>query len=177
MVGKAPPLGRHQHTTVLPRTCRTFARGITEMLRYGSSGPQQIIQVLAFVEPWPFFVQRRTFGHIALTLAECLLGHRDTDDITTVGNHVFIQFHIITERIPPIQISLPVVVDKDRWVDVSPFALSQRLAQRIVERTIRAVRHGHTDGTAARLHRHRHVSVELAVALHALHCPGISFCP
>ena len=141
------------------------------MLRYGSSGPQQIIQILALVQPWPFFIQCRTFGHIALTLAECLLDHRDTDDITTVGNHVFVQFHIITERIPPIQISLPVVVDEDRGVYVSPFALRQRLAQRVVKRTIRAVRHGHTDGTASRLHRHGNVSVKLSVTLHALHRP------
>ena len=177
MVGKAPSFGRHQHTTVLPRACRAFAHGITEVLRYGASRPQQIIQILALVQPRPFFIERRTLGHVALTFAKRLLHHRDTDDVTTVGNHVFVQFHIITKRISPIEISLPVVIHKDRGVDVSPFALRQRLSQRVVERAIRTVCHGYSDSTSPRFHRHGHVSIELASALHALHGPSITFRP
>ena len=144
----------HDVSLHVPRTGRRIAHGITDAFGAASGSKGQVIMVVALVKPWPFL--------ISLQLA-------DFYDVARGRNHVFVELHIIKIGVAPIHISLSVVVDIYRGVDVVPMLLLpyQRLADRVFKRTVRRVGYQHADSIAMK----RTVHIELAITFDDLQSP------
>src|SRR5665213_601436 len=117
MIRKATSLGRHHHTAVFPRAGWTWAGGIADMFGNGSSGKDEIVETVVFVEPRAFFISGETLRISFAALAKSFNGHVLHDeamvtDVGVVGDHVLVQLHIPALGIAPAKISLAVVVNE-----------------------------------------------------------------
>jgi hypothetical protein len=82
--------------------------------------------------------------------------------------------HIAGVGVPPIQIGLPIVVNKYCWVYIAPMRRYQRFAERIGEVAGGLVRYGHADGHSfCRRIIYAYIPVEFPVPVDALGGPGV----
>ena len=145
----------HDISFHVPRPSGGTAHGITYTFRTAGRGKSQVIMAVTLIKPRPF-----------------LIGFQFADfhNAPRIGNHVFIEFHVIKVGVAPIHVSLPVVIDEYRRVDIitNSFLPYQRLADRVLKRTIRRI--GYQYPYAITLNSTIHV--EFAVPLHHLHGPS-----
>src|SRR5690554_4569068 len=145
MVGKCPSLSRHHHAPVLPGPFRAMTGRVADMFRQGTIWPEEIIEIVSLIEPGPFLVECASL-RIIFSFSERLLGKGYFYDLSLVGDHILVQFHVVEIWVPPVKIGLSVIVDKDGGIDISPVGLCQRLTYRIIERPQGGVGHCHADG-------------------------------
>src|SRR5574344_318702 len=110
------------------------------MLGHSACGIEQHILAVTLGNPRTFgiailvFLAFHTLIHLRCT--ESFFGLLHHGHFTLERHHVFIEFCDIYLRITPIEISLSVIVNQYRWVDIVPFAIvKERFAERIFERS------------------------------------------
>ena len=182
MVTTVALCGTHDIVLPLPRTHGRVAHGIAQCLRTASRGISQIVFTITLIEPRTFLVVLHLPGslfapwstevdlstlfldrtHHAILLVE----HKD---IAAGRDHVLIELDTIDMRVAPVHISLSVVINKHRGVDIIPVLRlpHQGLAKGILERTIRRV--GYQDADAMTMKRC--IEIILAIALYGLYGP------
>src|ERR1035438_9051680 len=89
-------------------------------------------------------------------------------------NHVLVQFHVPQIRIAPVKVSLAVVVDENRRIDVPHAFIDQWMPENILEGSERTVGHCHGYHVLRRSRNtDRNIEVELALPLDRLWCPCV----
>ena len=94
------------------------------MLRHSTGSIQQLVHTFPFGQPRPFYI--RVF--ILLTFftlthhgtAKSFLGHIESAELATIGDHITIQFQVVHLRISPHQPGLSVIVNQHRGIDMVP---------------------------------------------------------
>ena len=151
----ARTVGRsHNVAFHLPRPGGVFSHGVADTFRAASGSVSQIILAITFVEP-------RTFL-IVLQLAHA-------HDGAAIGNHVFVQRHIIQVRVTPVHIGLSVIVNPDSRVNVFPMFLLpyKRFSDRVFKWSIGRIGNQYADAVPVEGAIH----IKLTIALHYLLCP------
>ena len=145
----------HHITSELPRSQRVVAHRITETFRTACSSEVEIILTVTLIEPRTLLIVLR---HIVQT-------HR----IALQRNHILVQQGTIQMRITPVHISLPIIVDKHRWVDILPVLTLpyQRFPDWVFERSVWRVRYQHTDAVSV----NRAVHIPLTVTFNHTFSP------
>ena len=114
-------------------------------------------------------------------------GQIHRNDGTVQFYHVLLQFGKVTLTVPPVQISLTVIINKDSRIDIIPItvaALSSHVigdkgrATSIHKRPGRRIGNSDTDGlTGNSTMLHSHIPIKLAITFYDLACPCLTFCP
>ncbi len=178
MVGKRPcVMERHYLAHILPRPFGRVTHRIGYMFGHTSGRIEQIIFAATLIEPRPLGIHVFVFGILVTEFdrrgSEALHRLLDFSDLALKRNHIPVELHIINFRITPVEISLSVIVDKDRRVDIVPTAVDKRRAYGILKRSDRRVTYSHSDShRPGKTGVERHIEIKLAIALHTLRCPG-----
>ena len=148
--------GVHDHALVRPGAGGFVAHGVADAFRAAGGSVRQVVMTVLFPDPGTFLV---------------ILGFgRFFDDFAGGGNHVFVQFDVVQVGVAPVQVSLTIVIDEGRRINVVPdvVGVDQPFTQGILEGTVRTIGYQNTDTTPV----NGAVEVKLAVALDALNSPG-----
>ena len=173
MVGVASFLRRHDHTLCLPLSTGRLCHGIMD--GFGESGRiNQIITPLPFINPRCLREASRK-GRSILPV--------DGLDTSVQRHHVLLQLGTVTHAISPIQPCLPAIVHKHGWVEIIPTVLGvcghvirhQRMSQSVLERTVRGITYGYTDGRSGlKPVLRRNIPIELTIPPDTLRRTGIA---
>ena len=119
----------HDISFCSPWTGSFITHRITNPLRTTSRGESHIIMPVTLIYPRSLLIMLRLISQFY--------------NFSRIGNHILIQLHIVNIRIPPIHISLSVIVNKYGRINVVPMFLlpHQRFVQWVFERTIRRICH------------------------------------
>ena len=123
MVAACAVGGTHDVALHFPRAGGVFGHGVADALGAACGSVGQVILAVALVEPRAFL--------IVLQLAHA-------HDSAAIRNHVFVQRHVVQVRVAPVHVSLAVVVNPHRRVNVFPMLLlpHERLAEGVFERPV-----------------------------------------
>ena len=123
----------HDVVLPLPRTHGRVTHRIAQRLRTAGSSISQVVLAITLVEPRTFLIVLHLPGSLLapwsseVNLSTLLLDRThhailliEHKDITTGRDHILIEFDAIDMRVTPIHISLSVVIDKYRGVDIIP---------------------------------------------------------
>ena len=155
MIRGTVALGGNDHAFESPWPGGVGAGGVANVFGKAAGRIHHVIQTIPLAKPRAFLVESVARTPTAtVAAAEALNGQRHLHhafvaDGGVEGNHVLIQFDIEQMRIAPIHIGLAVIINEDRRVNVALSRRHQPMAERIVKRAGRAVRHRHADGPAA----------------------------
>ena len=163
----------HDDAAVGPRAFGCGAGGVAEMLRDGTTGKKQVIEILALIEPGTLFVGCAAFFVRRDALAQGLDGHRMANDAVlpdagVVGNHVLVQLHRPQIGIAPGEIGLALVVDVNGRIDAVVLAADQRFFEGIDVGPEGIIGHQHANAPAL----HRAIEIPFAIPLDRLGSPG-----
>ena len=173
----------HDVTLLYPRTCRRVAHGIAQSFRTAGTGKAQVVVTIALVEPRSFLIVLNSpIGFLAprgtkINLSTILLdGAHNTVlgikhmDVATGRDHILVKLDVIDIGIAPVHVSLTIIVDKHRGIDVLPvFALPHEgFAQGILERSVWRVSYQHANTMTMQ----RGIEIVLAMTLNSLDGPS-----
>lgn len=170
VVGIAVPGNFTENAFILPRAVDILAHGVTDLFgEFG--GVRKVIPLSAFVYPRGF----------------CKAGKLNGHNGTIEFDHILFEPGIVALGVSPEEISLAIVVNIDRGVDVVPGDLSvpgshiigdDSGATGIFEWAYRRVGYGYANGFAFDLLvLYRYIPVEFTVAFNHPAGPGFSFGP
>ena len=133
MIARRAAIGFHEITFKHPWSSRRITHSIANPLRTASRSISHIILFTSFINPRAFLKVHIT----SIFFSEI----RIFRNFSLQANHILIKFSIPHIWISPIQISLPVIINKDCRINAIIFSTNKRLPNRILKRTIRRIPH------------------------------------
>ena len=121
MICKSRPIFAfwHDNALISPWTCRRTANRITYILRNPLCCIKHIIKVTTLIKPRSLSI-KSTCTTIRIAADAEALAHINLLYLSGIGNHIFIELHIIKLRIAKIKIRLSIIVNKNCRINIIP---------------------------------------------------------